>query len=353
MMRSLNVFLIHSPNAKFRENTMNTTCKIIETSCQKHDYRFRIFKITSHEPSELKNKTQELEKIINYEKTGDEEFDRFIQTLNLEQMSNLLKQKEALKQIVNLSKLPTMTSNDLFMIMEDDAMILPEFQKNLDAFLVNLDTSSWDVLMLSVSLPNQPETGTNKLIDIRKHTKILPGKEAYLIQPKAAEELQRYLETIRMAFRYQFSYWLHINAQIRIKSPQHRITLEGSKVGFMPSTTMENNMLIYNQEFMEMFKMMINQIPYDFQKIKQYYRVVEHLKSPDAMHLYGVILHREGKMEQAKDMFISAANEMQLKNGIVSARSELLNNAINIHGIVQEDLDKYTKLPSKYKNVVF
>jgi len=44
---------------------------------------------------------------------------------------------------------------------------------------------------------------------------------------------------------------------------------------------------------------------------------------------------------------------MQLKNGIVSARSELLNNAINIHGIVQEDLDKYTKLPSKYKNVVF
>ena len=127
--------------------------------------------------------------------------------------------------------------------------------------------------------------------------------------------------------------------------------IEGSKIGFLPSSTTENNVLVYNQEFMQMFKMMVGQNDYDFQKGRQYYRVIEHLKAPEAMHLYAVMLHRENKLEQSKDMFMDALNEMVAKQGLITPRSELLNNTINIHGMVQEDMEKITSQPSKYKEI--
>ena len=353
-MPSLNVFLIHSPHLTTRESTLTTTCKLLEAACQEVGYRFRIFKIQGHSPMELKQQTQQLEKRIQYEKTQDEEFDRLIQTLNLEQTSNYLKHQEALKQIVHLSSLPTLTSEDLYMVMEDDAMILPEFHTNLKRFLQLVQPSEWDFISLSVSSPSS--TGKDEeplLTDLRSISKILPGKEAYFINPKTAASLLDYLETIRFSFRFQLSYWLHTHQEIRAMCPIRRITLEGSKVGFMPSSTTENNLLVYNQEFMEIFKMMIQQIPYDFQKIKQCYKIIEHLKSPEAIHLYGVVLHKEGKMEQAKEMFLTAVQEMTQKQGLISARSELLNNAINIHGLAQEDLEKYQALESKFLKVVF
>jgi len=355
MMRSLNIFLIHSPAAVVRENSMNTTCKILETLCQQVGYKFRVFKVISHETSELKHKAAELEKTIQYTKTDDEEFDRFLHVLNLEQISNILKQKEALKQIANMCKLPTITASDRFMIMEDDALILPEFQENMGALISVLDSDDWDLLMLSLSQPNPaPTPGKNPLIDARPFGKILSGKEAYFIQPTAAKQLYDSFEpTMRFTYRYHLSYWIHTNASIRVKCPTHRVMLEGSKIGFMPSCASDNNLLIYNQEFMEMFKMMINQTPYDFQKIKTHYKIIEHLKSPDAMHLYGVILHREGKLEQAKEIFLEAINEMRAKGGLLSGRSELLNNTINIHGIAQDDLAKIQLQPSKYVSVVF
>jgi len=93
-MQSLNIFIIHSPRLKYRENCIQTTSKIIENMCQQLKIKCRIFKISGHEPDELKPKVGELEKIIQYDKIGDEEFDRLIQPLNLEQLSNIFKQKE-------------------------------------------------------------------------------------------------------------------------------------------------------------------------------------------------------------------------------------------------------------------
>jgi hypothetical protein len=350
-MQSLNVFMLHSLRLKYRENCIQTTSKIIESICQQYKIKCRIFKISGHEPDELKPKAEELEKTIQYDKTGDEEFDRLIHPLNLEQLSNIFKQKEALKQIVQLSKLPTITNKDCFMVLEDDAYILQEFQKNLHKLLQSVVNESWDLLMLSVSgqRPSNDMTYNN----LRDIVKILPGKEAYMIRPKAAAALLKYLDTIRYTFRFQLSYWIRQNQEYHVKYASERIFIEGSKVGFVPSATTDNNLLVYNQEFMEIFRMIVGQSPYDFNKIKQLYRVIEHLKAPDAMHLYGVVLHRENKLPQARDMFMDAVNEMVAKDGLISSRSELLNNTINIYGIYQDDLEELTAKPSKYKKVNF
>ena len=351
-MQSLNLFLIHSPKLTLREQRMHLTVKHLEQMCQKYNYRIRVFKIDSFEPNDLQPKLEEISKQICYDKTGDEDFDNSLQTLSIQQLSNFYKQKEALQQIVRIGKLPMVSTQDMYLILEDDALMLPEFQRHLESFFQNPEQTNWDILTFSMSKPLGNPLDSYEYIDARGFGKVLPSKESYMIQPKIAEQLLKDLEKMRFSYRIQLSYWLYTHPEIRLKCPSHRIFIEGSKVGFLPSSTTENNVLVYNQEFMEMFKMMIGQVEYDFQKGRQCYRVIEHLKSPEAMHLYAVMLHRENKLEQAKDMFMDALNEMVAKQGLVSPRSELLNNAINIHGMVQEDIEKITSQPSKYKEIV-
>lgn len=347
-MDSLNIFLLHSPLAKYRETNINNTCKILEKICQSYKIRCRIFKIMTHEAEDLKKNIPDLEKMIQNDKTGDSDFDSLIHPLNMHQISNIFKQKEALKQISLLGKL--CGKQDYYCIIEDDAYILPEFHTNITKLFEYLPSyNDWDMIMLSMS----GKTNTLEILDLRKTIKIIPGKEAYLIRPEIAEKLYSYMDTIRFNFRIQLSYWIHTNPQYRIRYPSLRVFIEGSKVGFVPSTTTENNVLIYNKEFMDIFNMLTGKQPYDFQKIKGAYRIIEHLKSPDIQHLYAVVLHKENKLSQAKDMFIDAVNEMIAKNGLINGRSELLNNTINMCGLYQDDLETLTKQPSKYKQVNF
>jgi len=97
-MQSLNLFLIHSPKLTLREQRMHLTVKQLEQVCQKNNYRMRVFKIDSFEPNDLQPKLEEISKQIRYDKTGDEDFDRGLQPLSVQQLSNFYKQKEALKQ---------------------------------------------------------------------------------------------------------------------------------------------------------------------------------------------------------------------------------------------------------------
>jgi GR25 family glycosyltransferase involved in LPS biosynthesis len=348
-MRQLHLLHLHSPEHKFRESYMQTTLKIFEEQTKKYNYKLNYYVINNNSPDELKPKFKEIEQLVDYSKIGDEEFDRCVQTLNIEQLSNFYRQKAALEKIKELAK----SNEDLYMILEDDAIILPEFQPNLEKFLKDPMLQDWDILFMCASLPDK-NTNDFKLIPTKSLFSILPSKEAYCINPAIIDKLLTYLNKIYYTYRIQLSRWLKINPEIRSMCPSMRLSLEGSKIGFMPSTTTENNILLYNYEFMEMFKLMTGQGgAIDLQKVKQFYKSVEHLKSPEIMHIYAVILFKMDKKEQAKEMFIDAINQMMFQNGCLTARSELLNNTINIHGIVQEDLEMHRKNPSKYERVIF
>ena len=334
----MHILQLHSPALTFRESYLDTTYKIFQEFTNRTVTRMLI---TSHEPDELKPRFQEIEKTIDSSKIGDEEFDRCLQTLSLEQISNFYKQKEALEKVAKGNP------EELYIILEDDTIFLPEFQRNLYLFLQNPQLDQWDICVLSMS-KNEKEMG---LTDMRSMCRILPSKDAYAIKPATAQQLLPYLEKIHYNYRTQLSRWIVTHPEVRVVCPTARLSIEGSKVGFMPSSVVENNLLIYNHEFMELFKMMIGQEPLDMNKAKSLYKTVEHLKSPEIMHLYGVMLFKQGKKEQAKDLFLEAVQQMQSKNGLVNARSELLNNTINIHGMVQDDLEMYRKNPSKYKEL--
>lgn len=336
MSPNVHLIQLHSPALPFRQTFVDTTLKIFKEFAKERLKSHTL--ITNHDPHQLKPNYQEIEKTIDNTKIGEEEFDRQIQSLTLEQISNFYKQKEALKQVA------AGNANDLYIIAEDDCIFLPEFQANLYKFLEDPKLTDWDICLLSVS-SNQKDFG---LTNARSICTIIPSKDAYAIKPATAKELLPYLDKIYYNYRVQLSRWIVIHPEVKVVCPTSRVSIEGSKVGFMPSSVLDNNLLVYNHEFMEMFKMMIGQSPMELQKVKALYKTVEHLQSPEIMHLYGVILFKQGKKEQAKELFLDAVNQMQIKNGLITARSELLNNCINIHGMVQEDLEMHRRNASKY-----
>lgn len=349
-MKSLTLFVIHSPRIKYREKCILGTTTLIKNVCHQKNIECNIVNIQNHESNDIKPNLSELDKSISYEKTGLDLFDRVMKPLNVEQLSNFFKQKEALTQIVQLNSLPNKGSDDYYMIIEDDAYVLNEFQHNLLLLFDVIQKDTWDILTLSVS------SSTNKelvLQNTRDVVNILPSKEAYMIKPEIAKELLNNLQIIRLPYRYQLSYWIKMNPKYEIKYFTQRVFIEGSKIGFVPSTTCENNVLVYNQEFMEIFNMITGNKEYNFERVKQLYKIVEKLQSPEIMHLYGVILHRENKFSHARDIFTDAVEQMVSKDGLINPRSELLNNTINMYGLYQDDLSNLTAKPSKYKKVNF
>ena len=350
-MKFLHVLVVHASHLTYRKNYLSATLKIFEELCTKKGYKYRLHMIQEHELPKVKAEFKEIEKIFEQHKIGDEEFDRGIQPLSAEKVSNFLKQRSALERIVDLESFEKEGEKHYYLILEDDCMILPEFVRNAERFLENPDPSPWDILFLCLSQPGQ--AGSYEYLSTRALLKVLPSKEAYCITPSTAKKLLPSLQKINYFYRLQLSAWIYQNPSIRSMYPSLRISLEGSKVGFVPSSVVENNILIYNKEFMDMLHMMTGKEPMDFQKARKAYKVVEHIQSPDIMHLFGVILYKHDKKDQAKEMFLDAIRQMTAKNGCISARSELLNNTINIHGVCQEDLEVCRRNPSKYENIQF
>ena len=324
-MPTVHLFQLHSPEHTHRENYMNTTFKIFQEKC-KYPLKRTIVTTTHTDPAPLSK--------IDYSKIDDEDFDRLIQPVNLQQYSNMKRQLATLQAILSDNNKDT-----LYIILEDDAIIMPEFQANLEKFLQNPFEVDWDLMFLCAA-----SNGPDPYTPIHTIFKILPSKEAYAIKPYVIPSLLTYFEKTFYTFRIQLSRWLLLNPSIKAYCPANRISLEGSKLGFMPSTTHENNVLIYNREFMELFKMVTNQTPIDIVQAKRIYKSVEHLKSPEMMHLLGVLLFKSQKPFQAKELFLDAITESMNQGGLLTARSELLNNAINIHGITQDDLPAHKKM---------
>ena len=331
----IHVFAIHTDELVFRKKFLINALKTIEDMCKAKSYCFNTYII--------KDAT---EVIVEALKTDDIDFDNKIIRLEKTHESNFSKQRQAMQKIIELEKEEKEGDVHYYMCMEDDCVFLPQFVANLETFLENPVIVPWDILFLCVCQPNELENYTFN--NTRELFKILPSKECYLINVKTATKLLSSLEKMRFQYRLQLSHWIYKNPEIVSKYPTKRISIEGSKVGIMPSSVNDNNVLIYNRDFIRLFNMVLGRDTLDIDEATKIYNLSSHLKSPDIIHLYAVLMFKKERMDEAKELFMEAVNENILKNGKLEKNSEMLNNAINICGIYQPDRDDYRKTPSKY-----
>lgn len=331
----INILAIHTDTLVFRKNFLIKALKTIEDICKRQSYAFNTFII-----KDTKDITVEVKK------TEDADFDNNIISLDDCHKSNFSKQYQAIEKIVELSKTEKEGDIHYYMCMEDDCVFLPQFVANLQTFLEDPKICEWDILLLCVCQPIEMEDLLYR--NARDLFKMLPSKECYMITSKTAEKLLPDLEKMHQHYRLQFSHWIYTHPEIITKYSTKRISIEGSKVGIMPSSVNNNNVLIYNRDYIKLFNMVHGREPFSIEEATRLYDLSSHLKSPDIIHLYAVLLFKNEKLSEAREMFLEAVKENVAKNGKLEKNSEILNNAINICGLYQPDRDLYRKSPSKY-----
>ena len=352
---TLFLYVIHTQTLTQRALRVHGTIQELRTAAMQKGYDVKPFLITKHDPDELAPKIAELQKNVTYDEVGNADFDKLRQILSIEVISNIEKHKEAWKRTYEAT---SDNPRDLFMVLEDDAFLLPDSIQNFQRVLDALDSASWDIMFLGMSM-NTPMSGQEAIsfIPVKETAPnmILPTKESYLIKQQTARRLLDSYDKYRYSLRGQLSYMLYKAPEIRALHTTHRVTIDGSKLGIFPSAINPSNFLMFNKEYMELFQF-LQQDKADVERalplIRSIYKKIQHLQSPDIMHLYGVLLFKAGKVHDAEDVLNSAVEQMKAQQGLLNSRSDLMSNLINIYQHMQRDLSDLLKTKSVYDDAV-
>ena len=343
MSKIINLFIIHSKHLTLRKNRLQNTLRIIDDIGKKNNFIIKTQFILQHDPDEIQSKIEELNKLVSYDPINDDDFDKQRYMLSVQLISNIEKHKQAWKLIQN------MPSNNLNLIIEDDAILLPECISNFDEFL-NINDNNWDMIILGLSV-NIPSQDSNNFINFRNILKILPSKEAYCLKPSTAKLFLEQSQNYKFTLRLSLSYLIKTNPELKIVFPKKRLFIDGSKLGIVPSSIHPTNVLVFNNEYIQMHQY-IHKSPEDikknFNEIQKLYKIVENLHNPDIMHLYGVLLKKINRLEEAEEILIEGIQELKKQQGFLNNQSEILNNLVDIYKYMQKDINTIDIKNAKY-----
>lgn len=339
-MPQFHLYVIHTASLVHRQSKLHGTIQTIRELASR-SYEFRSILVLPPDVGTIAAKLQEYSDRIKYEATGFEDIDKMRTVLNVEELSNYEKHREVWRRIQK----EVQSNTDICMVLEDDAIMIPEFAKNLQQFIANPCQDRWDFLAMSMSTPSKD------MALISDQMRVMASKCAYVVRPSLVPTLLAETDTIRFNMRIQLSYIFLKNKHIRAFVPNMQYVMEGSKVGLYPSTVHPNNVLVFNQEFMDLYTMLVTSNLSE-EKARNTYKKVEYIQNPDIMHIYGVILFKLGYVPEAASLLSSAIDVMQKQHGMLNSQSELLNNMINLHEHMQTDIDAYLIEPSKYDSIL-
>lgn len=282
-------------------------------------------------------------------------YSKFQRALNPAELSNYERHRTALEVIQRGA------ATDYHLVLEDDIYILPIFEGAWRELLLQLregrsklPADYFALFSMTQNIMTNEEEFHWKPYASHPLTEthpLIPSKEVYMVHPKVAAELYQYMTVVQCDMRQTLSRWMYSNmlGQGAICFPSKRLAFDGSKLGMFPSSIHANNLLIYNQEFMEMLQLMSQPEKKTRGNVLRLYRAIERLNAPDAIHLYAVLMYQLGDFEEAGAAFKKAIEAMNAQGGFMSRGSEMLHNAIEFYKHSQkEELDAWKKMPSKY-----
>lgn len=347
-MATLKVYVIHDESLKFREANLNKTLKTLRIACDTVGLKFRSIMITKPNTETLQGSIADLNSKVKYEKIGDPDFDNRMIMLSIEHISNIHKHKEAWTRISQDED-----PDAIHLVLEDDAFVMDDFTQNMLEFLQSLPEAlsssrrQWDLCFLGNTQRMQAGADRLQYTSTREVAKILPSKESYIVSPGIIRRLINSLDTMRYILRIHFSWFLHTNQDVRSVFPTKPVVLDGSKIGVCCSTLHPMNPLVLNREFMEMWQLQ-NSPGATVEQVRAMFKRLEHLKSPDALHLFGRLLAERGLYHDAEDAFAEAIKTTRAQHGLLNPASQLLNDAIANYRHLQKDVQECKKRPSKY-----
>lgn len=348
-MPTLHIFVIHTQQLKVRALHIHGVVQNVRLAALAENYDVNIRLILSPDASQLENRLQEVQNEINYDPVNDPQYDQMRLLLSIEMLSNTKKHQRAWQQI---SQMKDVHPDDLFLVLEDDAFVLPESIGNFRALLQNIRKSPWDVIVLGLTT-NETSSKAVALRELSAVSQILPCKESYLITPAIAKRCLEQWTKHKFIMRVQWSYWFSQNPNVKVCIPSKRIFLDASKMGSMPSSIHGNNALVFNREYVELMKLASltdEEVKTKLKEAERLFASITHLNSPDVLSIFGSILMKCGRYADAKKLYLQAIDILKMHNCIVRSNSDLYQQLVNLHEKLQTDVDSIKKNPSRYED---
>lgn len=290
----LNVFVVHVESYHYRK----VTCERLRDLLEK-DPRFAVnFKyITEHDPQNVTQ--EEVRRYINYDPIKEEPLSAFnvlLKNLHVNHLSNSLKHLDALTLAAEAA------DDEVSIVLEDDIVFNDGILDALDAALKNLPPA-YDVVMLG--LPSSKEASGLKYQKTDALFKVLPACDSYLVTKRAAKTLSEGFTPIKYTNNVQLSY-LMAKHELSSFLVIPNIFIDGSKLGLYYSTLEVNNRLIFNQDFIQLSKLIHETTDFTAEKKKEINKLFLDVKlktNPEFYYLKALFESKTGNHVFAKAIF--------------------------------------------------
>tara|TARA_Y100000389_G_scaffold133861_1_gene131350 strand:+ start:401 stop:1426 length:1026 start_codon:yes stop_codon:yes gene_type:complete len=339
-MNKINIIIIYTEKLINRTRYINSSLTYLKNTLDNYGYITNFIISKKPDEDDILNNISEYNKRVNYDKDENEIFNNLIISLNPCQISNIEKQREALK----LTK-----ENELNLIIEDDLIISKDYINNIEnLFKKILKNFENDILITSDFIDNNKED--LELIDFKNYNKMLITKSSYFINKKTADKLYNYLEVFKYDMKIALTKFIIDNKDLDVKMLNKCTFLEGTKIGIFLSSTKNTNFLSQNGSYIEFAKIVNNNLIDDemFNKANELYKTLEYLDNAEIIHIYSILQYKRGNINDAKKYMKEAVLNLYKNKGYISKTNIILNNSINIYQFNQSMLNECKKIKSKY-----
>jgi len=343
-MNRLNIYIITSKHLTIRKKYLGNNIEHLKKIIQDTGITIKVFMINDYEYTTIESSLNDYNKRINYDviKDSDSDFLNHNKKLNINQLSNIEKHRQAYDLIRN--------NNDdvLHLILEDDILLSTDYNDNISLlFRAIKKFQKWDIIFTCVANNNDELI---KLIDSRENFKILISKSSYLITSDAASKLYDYFNVLNYQLKIGLSKFIFDNKDIKSFILNKHTFLEGSKIGLFLSSTNTNNFLYQNSDFVTLSSY-VNKSSIskdDIFTVENIYKNNQLNNNADFQHSLGLIYYKYGDYKTAKKYLVESVTNIKKNEGLIGNFSEILNNCINMHQYDQPDIEECSKKPSKY-----
>jgi GR25 family glycosyltransferase involved in LPS biosynthesis len=346
MTKNINIYIISSDELKNRINNINNVISVLKNLCNKNNVIASVNLISEPSSTTIDKNINVFNNRVDYNKFDEtNEYNEYIIMLNSCQISNYEKHRE----LYNIIK--DKNNDELHMIIEDDILVSNSYMDNIEEMirdLTNKDASSdlWDILFLSL---NTVKNGEN-LINYREVYNKLITKSCYFIKPKICNKLYEESKTFKLQIKYFLSKYIDDNKDVKVYFYNKNTLIEGTKIGFYPSSVNSTNYLYFNNEYIELLKIHSKEeiIDEDVNNAYNLYKNVENMNSSDIINIMGMIYKKHKNYSEAKKYFIKALDIHRKNYGYLQKNSNILNNCITIFQYEQDMLEECLKVKPKY-----
>jgi hypothetical protein len=258
---------------------------------------------------------------------------------NINIISNCLKHMDAIRIISSIG-----TENDINIVVEDDVYYNENFETQFEQFVNRKEYKKYDMIFFGLpgDKPSNYSDGDgvviidNNMKTATGENTILPCCDSFYISNTAAKKMSAMYFPIRFPHNIQMSYLID-KLHITTGKTYPNLLVDGSKVGFATSTITPNNILLFNNAYKMIYRLLSKpQLdPEDIQVIDKVLMENNIQNNPDFMLLEGLYHMKRKNFEKSQECFDNAYDGFEKNMSPLNNQSVLVQNYIELSRHIQ------------------